>query len=150
MSKKDGKTTTKRPQRQDLSREESLKRVLAFDERKELFIAAVNAEQRFKKLARTWKAETELTSKVSKRVLHPAYQKIIGMGEPAVPLILKDLAEHGPDDWFWALTAITDHNPITEAIAGNMSAMTEAWLAWGRRNGYLDDCRERQSEPSPI
>src|SRR5438105_4372397 len=33
----------------------------------------VTTEQRFKKLAKTWKSETELFSKVTKRVLHPAY-----------------------------------------------------------------------------
>ena len=60
------------------------------------------AAARFKKLARAWKAETELVSKIAKRVIHPAYQKIIGMGEPAIPLILQDLVENGPDDWFWA------------------------------------------------
>lgn len=90
-------------------------------------------EQRFARLAALWKSETELSSKVSRRVLHPAYQKIIGMGEAAIPLILKDLAENGPDDWFWALTAITEENPITEPIAGDMCAMTEAWLQWGKK-----------------
>ena len=63
------------------------------------------------------------------------------MGEPAIPLILKDLADNGPNDWFWALTAITDENPITEEIAGNMVAMTEAWLQWGKGAGYLNDCQ---------
>jgi hypothetical protein len=105
--------------------------------------AKIAAEQRFKKLATTWKSETELVSKVTKRILHPAYQKIIGMGESALPFILKDLMENGPDDWFWALTAITDENPIHKEIAGNMAAMTEAWLQWGRNAGYLKDC------PSP-
>ena len=80
--------------------------------------------------------------------MHPAYQKIIGMGEPAVPLILKDLAENGPDDWFWALTAIADDNPITEDIAGDMNAMTAAWLQWGRKRGYLENYPMRPNEPS--
>jgi len=106
------------------------------------------AERRFRKLAKAWKAETLLMSKVSKRILHPAYQKIIGMGEPAIPLILKELVENGPDDWFWALTAITDHNPISNDIAGDMVAMTEAWLQWGRNAGYLDDCQSQPSEHS--
>ena len=48
----------------------------------------IAAAKRFGKLARNWKAETEHFSKVTKRVLHPAYQKIIGMGEYAIPLIL--------------------------------------------------------------
>ena len=106
------------------------------------------AEQRFNKLAKAWKSETELVSKVTKIILHPAYQKIIGMGEPAISLILNDLVQNGPDDWFWALTAITDENPITKEIAGNMAAMTEAWLQWGRKAGYLKDCPSQRSEHS--
>lgn len=37
-----------------------------------------------------------------------------------------------------ALTAITDHNPITPEIAGNMVQMTQAWLQWGRKAGYVN------------
>src|SRR5229473_2339691 len=102
----------------------------------------LTAAQRFNRLAKSWKTETELISKMSRKLMHPAYQRIIGMGEPAIPLILKDLAANGPDDWFWALTAITDENPITEGMAGNMVAMTEAWLQWGKSAGYLNDCQD--------
>lgn len=109
-----------------------------------------SAEQRFKKLAKTWKSETELVSKVTKRIFHPAYQKIIGMGESAIPLILNDLLENGPDDWFWALTAITDENPITKEMAGNMAAMTEAWLQWGKTAGYLKNSRNPRNGTSQI
>jgi hypothetical protein len=108
----------------------------------------LTAEARFRKLAKAWKSETELVSKVTKRILHPAYQKIIGMGESAIPLILKDLSVNGPDDWFWALTAITDENPITQKIAGNMTAMTEAWLQWGRNAGYLKNSPRRRNGSS--
>jgi hypothetical protein len=110
----------------------------------------IAAEKRFKKLASVWKAETELESRVSRKVIHPAYQKIIGMGEAAIPLILADLSENGPDDWFWALTAITDENPISEEIAGNMHAMTETWLQWGRKAGFLEDCPKPPSDSSQI
>ena len=107
-------------------------------------------ERRFTRFATAWKAETELISKVTARILHPAYQKIIGMGEAAIPFILKDLSENGPDDWFWALTAITDENPITEAIVGDMHAMTEAWLQWGTKAGYLDDSQRPSNGTSPT
>lgn len=107
-------------------------------------------EQRFSRLAAAWKSETEVFSKVTKRIFHPAYQKIIGMGEAAIPLILKDLSENGPDDWYWALTAITDQNPITEEIAGNMAAMTEEWLQWGKKAGYLSDCQNPSNGSSQV
>jgi hypothetical protein len=63
-------------------------------------------------------------------------------------LILKDLYENGPNDWFWALTAITDANPISAEMAGNMAAMTEAWLQWGRDAGYLSDCHDPRNGSS--
>jgi hypothetical protein len=97
------------------------------------------SERRFAELAALWKSETRFSSNVTTKAMHPAYQKIIGMGEAAIPLILKDLKEHGPNDWFWALHVITDENPTTEDMAGKMSAMAEAWLQWGRNAGYLKD-----------
>ena len=106
-------------------------------------------QARFRKLAATWKSETELISKVSARAVHPAYQKIIGMGESAIPLILDDLAKNGPDDWFWALTAITDENPITPSVAGNMSAMTEAAVAAPPALANVRGRQRRESRSGP-
>jgi hypothetical protein len=93
------------------------------------------SEERFRYLAETWKAETAHLSNVSKKSIHPAHQEIIGMGESAVQLILHDLGDTH-DDWFWALTAITGHNPIPDEDAGNINKMVEAWLRWGRAKGY--------------
>src|ERR1043166_2555129 len=88
-------------------------------------------EQRFQKLSAQWKQETLYLSNVVKKALHPAYQGIIGLGEPAVPLILEEL-KWDPADWFWALTAITGANPVPESSAGKVAEMAEAWLGWGR------------------
>ncbi len=107
-------------------------------------------EERFRELSKKWKSDTRFISNVSRRAMDLSYQRIISMGEAAVPFILKDLAENGPDDWFWALTVITGENPITEDIAGNMNAMTEAWLQWGTMTGYLRDCLQKTSSASPV
>jgi len=104
--------------------------------------------RRFADLAEQWRRETRLISNISKKALHPAYQQIIGMGEAAVPLILRGIEKNGPDDWFWALTSITGANPITESISGNIPAMTEAWLQWGRQAGYLADSRQKMKRSS--
>ncbi len=88
----------------------------------------------FHRLAKVWEEETGMHSFVQKRVLHPAYQRIIGLGLAVVPLILLQLAEQ-PDHWFWALEAI-----IGEDIAANntnLAEVCEAWLQWGRERGYL-------------
>lgn len=66
--------------------------------------------------------------------MHPAYQEIIGMGERAIPLLLGELRRE-PDDWFWALHAITGVNPVPEASRGNVQAMADAWVEWGLQNG---------------
>ena len=68
-------------------------------------------------------------------VLNPAYQQIVGMGTPAIPLLLQDLKEQ-PDHWFWALRSITGENPISPADRGRLPKMTEAWLQRGNDNGY--------------
>jgi hypothetical protein len=109
---------------------------------------STGVDGRFVSLAKRWRSETRLVNNVSRRTKHPAYQEIIAMGERAVPLILRDLAENGPSDWFVAITAITGENPITEEMAGDMTLMTEAWLRWGTAMGYLKDYRLRTKRAS--
>jgi hypothetical protein len=90
-------------------------------------------------LADRWKRETKFLSNVTAKSTHIAYQRIIGMGPAAVPFIIRDLEDNGPNDWFWALHAITGENPITEDIAGNMVSMTEAWTKWWNNLDCLPD-----------
>jgi hypothetical protein len=90
---------------------------------------------RFDCLVQRWKRETAHHSNVAKRALHPAYQEIIGMGEKVVPLLLAEL-RRDPDDWFWALHAITAANPVPAEFRGDVRAMTEAWFNWGLKKGY--------------
>ena len=93
-------------------------------------------EIKFQILKNQWKNDIMFLSSVPKMAIHPAYQKIIGMGKDAVKLILEEM-EQNPDHWFWALTAITDANPVSPEHQGNIQKMTEDWLKWGEENGYL-------------
>lgn len=95
-----------------------------------------SVEVRFKRLARRWKSETRYASSPVQMAMHPAYQQIIGIGPDAVPLLLRALRDD-PDQWFWALNAITGQNPVPAASRGKMKAMADAWLAWGRRHGFV-------------
>lgn len=70
-----------------------------------------------------------------KIILIPAFQKIIGMGQDAVPFLLREL-ETNPDNWFWALMMITDEDPVPEDIRGDGEAMAKAWIEWGKERGY--------------
>ena len=91
--------------------------------------------ERFLELADQWENETVLLSRTDMAIEHPAYQKIIDMGEPAVPLILQRMKSQG-GHWFVALREITNANPVEPADRGNIPEMQNAWLKWGRANGY--------------
>jgi hypothetical protein len=95
----------------------------------------VELEAEFKSLAAEWRAETRMLSLVAQKSMHPAYQRIIGMGQPIVPLIFRDL-EQKPDHWFWALRAITGDNPVKPEQRGRMNQMAQAWIQWGKEQGY--------------
>jgi hypothetical protein len=90
----------------------------------------------FQALAERWKAETALCSSTSAMVAHPAYQAIIALGPPVVPLLLREL-EREPVHWFEALKAVTGDDPVSPADWGRIPAMAAAWLAWGRSRGLL-------------
>jgi len=90
-------------------------------------------EAKFARLAAEWKADNRVVSSGTRRILHPAYQRIIGLGPEVIPLLLMDL----PNDWFYALLVITDEDPVSPADQGNRRAMTDAWRQWGRTRGYI-------------
>lgn len=92
-------------------------------------------EQRFLDLVEKWKRETEFASSMLEFCMHPTYQRIIGMGPSAVPLILRELSS-SPDHWFWALKAMTGEDPVPEEDRGDLAKMTRAWLRWASENGY--------------
>lgn len=98
-------------------------------------VSRLELEMEFNHLAEEWRAETRMLSFVTQKSMHPAYQRIIGMGRPVVPLILRDL-EQKPDHWFWALRAITGDNPVKSEQRGRMKLMAQAWIQWGKENGY--------------
>ncbi|MFY9821612.1 MAG: hypothetical protein WAM82_09520 [Thermoanaerobaculia bacterium] len=88
----------------------------------------------FLRLTKSWREATQYISSTTDMVMHPAYQRIIGMGPAALPLILRELARE-PDHWFWALQAITGEDPVPPAARGNLSKMTDAWLRWASLRG---------------
>lgn len=96
--------------------------------------SAADLAGQFKELASVWRFETKGVPFLITRVAHWAYQRIIGMGPPAVPLILNELAEE-PDHWFWALNAITGEDPADGV--DSLDEAAERWLSWGHSNGYL-------------
>ena len=90
----------------------------------------------FYDLAGEWKAATAFMSSATDIAMHPAYQKIIGMGREAVPLILQELQQN-TDHWFWALKSIVGIDPVPSKDKGNIGKMRDAWIAWGLENGLI-------------
>jgi hypothetical protein len=100
--------------------------------------SSAGAALKFQELADTWHRETGFLSFMQQRALHPAYQRIIGMGWAAVPFLLREL-ERQPDHWLWALQSITGEEPARGTKS--LSAAAEAWLNWGRNLGLLTDAQ---------
>jgi hypothetical protein len=91
----------------------------------------------FLRLASAWKREKLVISSMTAIEDSPHYQGIIALGEPVIPLLLREL-ERDPDYWFTALQAITGEDPVPAADRGDLLRMKEHWLTWGRRTGRLE------------
>jgi hypothetical protein len=93
------------------------------------------AKSRFDFLVREWKQRESPSSSAMELAMHPAYQKIIGMGPVAIPWVIEEL-EKEPDHWFWALHCLTGGvDPVAATDRGDIEAMSQAWVLWARDNG---------------
>jgi hypothetical protein len=101
----------------------------------EILIQSSSINAIFDRLLLTWKEDTAFSSSLTDILLNPAYQAIIGLGMEAVPLLLRELGRE-PTHLGWALASITRANPVTEQMAGDVVAQAEAWINWGRQNGF--------------
>ena len=95
----------------------------------------VTTESDFYRLAQQWEQERPKGVDISDMVMHPSYQRIIGMGTEVVPFLLEEL-ERKPGHWFWALHAITGADPVPPESQGKLKEMAKAWIDWGKNQGY--------------
>lgn len=91
----------------------------------------------FFRLNKEWHLACDVKSSVDEIIQHPAYQAIIALGLPVVPLILTEL-QRSPDHWFAALESITGENPVASKDWGRMSRMADAWIRWGKQHSYIN------------
>ncbi|MDQ1246879.1 MAG: hypothetical protein QG597_1247 [Actinomycetota bacterium] len=89
---------------------------------------------RFDELREQWIVATAGAASAMERFRHPAYQQIIGLGQPAVPLLVDELRSR-PDHWFWALSCITG----LDAAEGSTTIgdAAQRWIAWATEVGYV-------------
>lgn len=92
--------------------------------------------ERFQRLAAEWKEQSRYFSNSAQMAMLRPYQRIIGMGPPAVPLILEE-SRREPDQWFWALESITEVNPVPPEAMGKVRLMADAWILWGEQQGMF-------------
>jgi hypothetical protein len=93
-------------------------------------------EIKFNELVNEWRTQrTRASSFSSANASLPAYQFIIGMGEKALPYILRELSKKD-EDWYWALKAISREDPVPQEHRGKRSLMRQSWLEWGRAKKY--------------
>ncbi len=55
-----------------------------------------------------------------------------------MPLIREELRPE-PDQWSWALEAVTEENPESPEEMGTTRRMAEAWPRWGEQQGLMED-----------
>ena len=91
------------------------------------------AEQKFQALRGEWESALGPTSSIAEMVMHPAYQQIVGIGLPAIPILLRELQKQ-PEHWFWALRAITGVDPVPSQDRGDIVKMARAWEKWGENH----------------
>lgn len=89
----------------------------------------------FRRLASSWENATSDLSAIDDIVGDPSYRQIVAMGAAALPFIFAEL-QREPDHWFPALLEITGQNPVPQEMAGQVYAMTAAWIEWGIANNY--------------
>jgi hypothetical protein len=97
---------------------------------------SIDLAREFQSLTSEWRKDTGFHSSLAKKVMHPAYQRIMAIGKPALPFILRDLRETS-DHWFYALRYIVGKDIGSEANASTTEEATRAWLEWGYRHNHI-------------
>lgn len=90
---------------------------------------------RFSALVQEWRRTRGHSSKIKDLIDNSAYRQIIGMGPPAIPLILEEL-ERQPGHWSPALRAISGEDPIPHSARGRLEQEAAIWLEWGREKKF--------------
>jgi hypothetical protein len=100
-----------------------------------------NVEQKFEALAQIWKRHIRGKSIVN--YSHFAYFQILSMGRSVVPFLLREIA-NGTGTWYVALQYIVNETAESPEMRGNPTAVRQAWLEWGMRNGYSQELEKAQ------
>ena len=101
-------------------------------------MADEDLEAQFFSAVLRWRQQTGGLSSPYQITSNRHYLRIIALGEPMLPLILRDLRDNG-GWWFPALRAISGASPEQDCRRGIYANFRQAWLEWGARNGYIEE-----------
>jgi hypothetical protein len=97
---------------------------------------SVVLEKEFNERADRWEKQTGIHSSPVIRFMHEDYQSIMAKGKEVIPFILNRMKTR-PDDWFWALKHITNHDAAASAGVDSFEGAVDAWLKWGVDNEFI-------------
>lgn len=94
----------------------------------------------FETRIREWLRDSEWRS-ISFSTHHKQFAALVSMGAPILPLVLEKLSD--PDVrplWFPLLKDLAGgQDPVPEQFRGQIAEMARHWLAWGRRNNFIEE-----------
>ena len=97
---------------------------------------APSTEQMFRNAVAEWTCEKRTNVEREKLAAHPAFRRIVAMGQEAVPYLLREVKRE-PNLLVLALREITGENPAPRESRGKISEVAKAWVAWGEKKGLL-------------
>jgi len=100
----------------------------------------MDVEEQFKVLADEWeqhRQEIWYSSNINDYLKHPAYQEIVHLGKPAIPLIMERYKTDSLP-WGFVLQEITGIPVIKDPKSFNPARVKEEWLKWWEQNKGLD------------
>ena len=107
----------------------------------------LTVESKFRDLANQWAELTAYRSNMSALRRHPLFGEIVALGEPAVPLILRELERKPSVSWFGLLATMTGEPPVPSELAGRVAK----WPGRGSHGAVGTDisCQSRAGADLP-
>lgn len=85
---------------------------------------------------RRWESETAMLSSSKAKKQHVAFLALANHADMALPFILSELKRR-PSHLVWVLNATQAAMPFDGEVAGDIEAMSKAWVKWGEENGRI-------------
>ena len=92
-------------------------------------------EQEFDGLIKIWVSAVKYKSLESQQINHPAFLRIIAIGEKVLPSVFAEFSKRPFMAWFKALPAIVGQDVASEAQT--FPEAVELWIEWAKAHGYL-------------